>query len=156
MTSLLFLEDKKVGLVKKRVVRKYLSDKLINAEILEYENTTECLNALEKGEIHTFVGDLATVIYSVRQYVGYEFTVANTTGIDIDYYFAVRKDMPQLVSIIDRYLSSIPEDKKKAIEHRWLNLQLERSFSLRDYWQEFTFIGTVFLLIISAIVFWNR
>ncbi|MCH2207878.1 MAG: transporter substrate-binding domain-containing protein [Lentisphaerales bacterium] len=156
VTNFFFLEDKKVGIVQNTLIQKILEDKLTSVEVLQFENTSAALQALEAGEVKAFVGDFATVSYSVQKYCGYEFMVANTTGVNVDYCFAVRKDMPQLVSIIDRYLSSIAEEKKQVIEHRWLNLRMEDNFSLSDYWREFTLIGVIILVILGAIVLWNR
>lgn len=69
-------------------------------------------------------------------------------GVDKDksLHFAVRRDWPELVSILNKALSTITEEEKIAINNKWINLKAEVDYML--YRNILIVIGFIVLLIL--------
>jgi len=52
--------------------------------------------------------------------------VATTTPYKYELCFAVRRDWPELVSILNKSLDSMPDSEKTKIHNRWINVRFER------------------------------
>ncbi len=88
-----------------------------------YDTVEEALTAVANGTERAFVGNLATTNYLIQElaltnlkFVAFE--AEKNSGL----YFAVRKDWPELVSIINKVLQTITQEEKMAIYNRWINL----------------------------------
>jgi diguanylate cyclase (GGDEF)-like protein/PAS domain S-box-containing protein len=72
------------------------------------------------------------------------------------YLYAVRKDYPELVGILNKAIQSIPKDRFDAIVQKWFTIRVE----YRPNWSEITkwavVIVGVFTLILGLTLFWNR
>ena len=78
------------------------------------------------GTEKVFVGNLTTTNYLIRttgltnlRFVTFEAEKEQAL------HFAVRKDWPQLVSIINKALDNISEEEKLAINNKWIDLQTD-------------------------------
>ena len=52
-----------------------------------------------------------------------DLKAAVTTPHRMVFRFAVRKDWPQLVPILEKALQSIPEAEREKIANRWINVR---------------------------------
>ncbi len=72
------------------------------------------------------------------------------------YLYAVRKDYPELVGILNKAIQSIPKDRFDTIVQKWFTIRVE----YRPNWSEILkwagVIGVVFALILGLTLFWNR
>jgi ABC-type amino acid transport substrate-binding protein len=72
------------------------------------------------------------------------------------YLYAVRKDYPELVGILNKAIVSIPKDRFDSIVQKWFTIRVE----YRPNWSEITkwafVIVGVFTLILGLTLFWNR
>lgn len=94
-----------------------------NLQLSLYKDVEAALAAVSDGTETAFVGNLATTSYLIKSN---GFT--NLKFIKLDspekqaLYFAVRKEWPILVSIINKGLASITEEEKIAINNRWIGI----------------------------------
>lgn len=101
----------------------------------------EALRAVSKGKVDAFVGNLASITYTTQRLGLTNLKVAATTPYKYELGFAVRKDWPELVSILNKSLDSIPDTERTKIHNRWINVRFER----RTNW-------TLIFQIVGAIV----
>ena len=94
-----------------------------------YDSVEAALTAVATGEERAFVGNLATTNYLIRsngltnlRFVAFEAEKHHSL------HFAVRKDWPELVSIINKALASIDESEKLAISNRWVALEADVNY----------------------------
>ena len=112
-----------------------------------YVNVEEGLRAVSDGREEVFVGNLAT-----SNYLAKTNGITNLKYIKIEseekqfLYFAVRKDWPILVSILNKALADITQEEKINIDNRWIGLE-----NKIDYTQIMRIAGIVGIVI--AIVF---
>jgi PAS domain S-box-containing protein len=101
----------------------------------------EALRAVSKGKVDAFVGNLASITYTTQRLGLTNLKVAATTPYKYELGFAVRKDWPELVNILNKTLDSIPDTERTEIHGRWINVRFER----RTNW-------TLIFQIVGAIV----
>lgn len=97
-----------------------------------YKTPLEALTAVSKGNETSFVGYLATSAYLIKSngLVNLKYVTIGNQEEQQQLYFAVRNDWPLLTSIINKGLSSITEEEKMAINHKWIGVTNEVDYSL--------------------------
>ena len=156
VTDLSVLENQKIALAYGSGLAKKIKDNLPSAKVSIFTGITEALNAVKQGTVDAYIGGMATSNYYIQKFSEEQFKFANISDMSISYSLAMREDSSELISIFDRFLSSIPSDIKKDKEHRWLNIEVEQNFDLSHYWQELTVFMVMIVAIIGGFVFWNR
>ena len=132
------------------VVNQYVSHELLkkNHPELYLVPTTTLAQGLEKlalGEIDYFVGNLASATYMIRKLGLTNLQVAAHTPYSFQLGMAVRKDWPELVSILNKSLMTISDRQHRAVQSSWFTLPtaVEERF--------LTFI-TIVLAVVAACV----
>ncbi len=118
-----------------------------------YPTVEGALQAVSNGTEAAFVGNLATSSYLIKAYgiTNLKYFVIDTEEPQ-SLYFAVRNDWPELVSIIDKSLSSINEEEKIAINNKWLGIEESADYS--EILRIAGIIGIVIAIILAVSVFW--
>lgn len=119
---------------------------------LTYDSLQEALMAVSNGEADAFVGNVASATYWVRKLNLANLKVAAPADREvISLHFAVRKDWPELVSIIQKGLDSIGVQQRRKISQKWMLLQYD---PITDY----TLIlktSLIALAILGAVIAWG-
>lgn len=110
------------------------------------------LRALSMGDFDALLCDMAAASHYIATAGISNLRIAGMTGYEIPYVMAVRPDMSELASIINKALDSISPAQKQDIRERWLGLHT------LPWWQSRTIrlwglvalgtVGAVFLLIL--------
>ncbi|MDD3521294.1 MAG: transporter substrate-binding domain-containing protein, partial [Actinomycetota bacterium] len=94
-----------------------------------YSSVEDALTAVANGTERAFIGNLATTNYLIRstaltnlKFIAFEAEKQQAI------YFAVRKDWPELVSIINKALDTITVEEKIAINNKWIDLETETDY----------------------------
>ena len=156
MPHLSSLQDKKIAIVQGSGIDQKLRTLGEFRKLHFYSTTSEAMEALEKGDVYALCGDLATITYNLQKTGSDKFVIANTTGLTFEIGFAVRPDWKQMGVILDRYIASLTEEKKMAVEHRWFNLFVEEQFTFTSYWKEILGLCFIVIILFSVFILWNR
>ncbi len=119
------LEGKTVGIQSGTVAAEELRAMDLGIELIEFTTKEEGLEAVDKGEIYGFFGDLFSTSYAVQNDYVESMKISGRFGADMKAYMAVRKDDVLLAGIIDKVLNSISEEQKRMIKQRWLSVEYE-------------------------------
>jgi two-component system, NarL family, sensor histidine kinase EvgS len=85
------------------------------------------LLALSRGEVDTVVGNLAVATHVIRKSSLTNLQIAaHLSATTQPLAFAVRKDWPELVSLIDKALQALSPQDHDAIKRRWLPVETTR------------------------------
>lgn len=94
-----------------------------------YDSVEAALTAVATGTEKAYIGNLATANYLIRlngltnlRLVSFEAEKQQSL------HFAVRKDWPELVSIIDKAMDTITESEKLAINNKWVQVDTDTDF----------------------------
>lgn len=90
--------------------------------LVTFKTTKDILHALSVGEIDAYVGNLTVAVYLINKEGLTNVKVAAPTTYSFALSIAVRKDWPELQSIIEKSLSMIDEVQRNEIRQRWLKL----------------------------------
>jgi PAS domain S-box-containing protein len=134
-------EDGKVALIKGYATQDLLKRDYPDRDFYLADGIEEALRAVSKGKVDAFVGNLASITYTTQRLGLTNLKVAATTPYKYELGFAVRKDWPELVNILNKSLDSIPDTERTEIHSRWVNVRFER----RTNW-------TLLFQIVGAIV----
>ncbi|MDW7660347.1 MAG: transporter substrate-binding domain-containing protein [Bacillota bacterium] len=103
---------------------------LSNINLSLYQTTEGALAAVARGDEIAYVGNMATTNYMIRSsgITGLKF-VNYKAEERMSLHMAVRKDWPELVSILNKALATITEEQKIAANSKWIGLDTSV-----DYW----------------------
>ncbi|MBR0565424.1 EAL domain-containing protein [Azoarcus sp. L1K30] len=163
LKSVKALEDLRVALVREYSSAKQTLRLAPGLDPHFVASPEEGLDAVATGSADAYVGALG-----VNSFLAIRRGITNlkvNAGFDMSgngQRFAIRKDWPELASLIDRALLVIPEDEKAAIFVRWLPLRSEQVFRLEPHSLASRLLPWLLLLTavvglayLSAVI-WNR
>ncbi len=123
-TSSSDLDGKTVALVKSYAVADEFAVAHPSARPYSVDTPLEGLKAVSIGMADVYVGILGVSAYLIRQHGLSNLKVAAFyNGRDDGQRFGVRRDWPELVSILDKALQAIPQKEKDAIFNAWVPVQ---------------------------------
>lgn len=140
------LAGMKIAIVKGYIIQTYLEQDYPDYTVLEFNNMTEAMKAVADGKADAVIGTIAIINLIKNEHNLPMLQVAATTPYSYDLCFGVRKDMPELVQILEKGLSSITPREKAILIEKWTNIQYK---SVID-WKVITIISLI-IVIIAAI-----
>ena len=150
------LSPKRVAVLRGYAAQEYLDADYPESNWVLVKSNEEGLEKVSKGKLDAFIGDLATITYATQRLGLKNLKVAATTPYRFQMAFGVRKDWPELVSLLDRVLREIPEAEKSEILNRWINVRFERTMDWRLVGGIVGSMLAVVAAILTVIVIWNR
>lgn len=118
-----------------------------------YDSVEAALTAVATGTEKAFVGNLATTNYLIRsngltnlRFVSFEAEKQQAL------YFAVRKDLPELVSIFNKALNTITDSEKQIINNKWIDLKTDIDYG--PIIRIFVIIGASIVVVLGVSFFW--
>jgi len=149
-------ENGKVAVVKGYVSQELLQRDYPDREFYLAKDIDRALKAVSRGKIDAFVGNLASITYTTQKLGLHNLKISTATPYKYELAFAVRKDWPELVNILNKSLHSISHLGKTEIHNRWINIRFERKTNwsiLLEVVGVIVLVGGIILLIILR---WNR
>lgn len=118
-----------------------------------YDSVEAALTAVANGTERAFVGNLATTNYLIRSngLTNLKF-IAFEAEKEQSLYFAVRKDWPALVSILNKALDAVTEEEKLAIHSKWIDLKNETDYG--PIIRIISIIGAFVAIVMTVSVYW--
>jgi signal transduction histidine kinase len=121
-----------------------------------YQTLKEALYATSNGEVQAFVGNIASAAFWIRKLNLVNLKIAAPTSQEAQtLHFAVRNDWPELISIINKGLSSLTQKEERAIRKRWVNVEYKPGIDPGVVWRYILQIVGASCLIFLLFLFWN-
>ncbi len=122
-----------------------------------YDDLQQSLLAVSSGKADAYIGNVAAVTYWIRKLNLTNLKIAAPASTDIQSLrFAVRKDWPELISILQKGLNSISHRQKKIISEKWLSIDYYSSSNYHLIWRVVTIAGLLVFAVIVWIFFLRR
>jgi len=117
------LHGKKVALVRKISTYDWLMRDRINIIPQFVDSPLNALKAVSFDQADASIGNLATVSYLIENngLANLKVAAATTYG-NYDLYFAVRKDWPEFVTILNKVLNTMELDHRQNIIRKWIKI----------------------------------
>jgi len=152
ISSIEDLKGKTVSVEKSFVMADKLEKEYPSIRLQKVQSSLEALQAVATAQADGYIGNLTNATWLVQKHNLDNLKIAAPTPFgDHDNAMGVRKDWPELASIISKGLAAMPPDEHNAIKNRWLTtVKTETDYTL--LWKSLLTVS----LIIMAIVYWNR
>ncbi len=121
-----------------------------------YDSLQSALMALSAGKVDAIVGNLASATYWIRRLNLINLKVAAPVGDErYTLHIAVRKDWPELVTILEKGLDLISPEEKQGIRNRWISIDYRPGIEPRVAWRIGLRIAGVVVLVLAAVLLWS-
>ncbi|MBF0195428.1 MAG: transporter substrate-binding domain-containing protein [Magnetococcales bacterium] len=146
----------KVGVVKGYIAHELLINNHPELSIVTYSGLSAGLEALNEEKIDAFIDNLGSITYLIDKHKHQNLKIAAPTDYRFELSIGVRKDWPELVTLLNRALDSISDREQTAIKNSWMAIQFKFGLDIKTIliWA----VPTVFvvLAIIFFVSLWNR
>jgi two-component system sensor histidine kinase EvgS len=151
------LHGKKVALVRKNSTYEWLQNDKIHVVPRFAESPLEALKDVSEGRSDASIENLAAATYLIEKNGLTNLKIAAPTSYgNYDLSIAVRKDWPELVSIFNKGLSAISQEKHNEIRQRWISVRYEYGLSTNDIIKWVLLVAGISSILLSSFYFWNR
>jgi PAS domain S-box-containing protein len=150
------LAGKRVGVVKGYVTQDFLELDHPELSLVKVKDVATGLDILERGQVEAFVDNLGVITFEVDRQNRTGIKIAAPTKYSFELSFGVRKDWPELVTIMDKTLDSLDDKERAAIKNVWMaiNVHFGTDITTIIIWTIPPIIGVS--IIIGVILFSNR
>ena len=120
------LAGKRVAVVKAYFAQELLAREYPKISLVAADSVRLALMAVVSGQADAYVGDAAAANYAIKQAGLLNLGYSGQTPYQSQSSIAVTKTNPELFSIMEKALASIPQGEREAIVNRWMGLDIER------------------------------
>jgi len=127
----------------------FIKENYPKIQIIETNNINEALLLVKAGKADGFVGHSLAALYHLTELHLSTLKIAGVTSFEFKHRYLVTRAKPELVSIINKTLSSITQKDRKQIDARWVQTQVKKSVDLTlFYW----ILGFVCIVVVFVLV----
>ena len=149
------LNGKKVGVIRYSAAWEFLQQ-YQGLGLIPADTQKILWESLSFGKTDAVVQNISTAGYFISKFGITNLKVAYTFPEKLEAGLSIRKDMPELVSILDKALALITPEEHAAIHKKWMSLRYEQSVDWQMVWRWGFGIGSVFIVILGISLLWNR
>ena len=149
------LNGKKIAVVKGIKIYSRILKDYPGIERYPTDTFKAALEAVASGRAEAVMVGMPMVGYLLHDYPGLK--ILGLVDIPPEpYMYAVRKDFPELVSIVNKAIAAIPKEETDAIVQKWFKVQIEHKTDWSIILRWVGGISVVFLLILFIFLYWNK
>lgn len=152
------LHNKKIAVIKKNATIEWLQRDKLQVNFHYVDSPFDALNSVSTGGADATIQNLAAATYLITKYGLTNLKIASPTSYgNYSLSIAIRKDWPELTSIINKALKAIPFEEHNRIRSRWISVAYEEGlFSLATIMKWLVVAFIVVLTIFFFFYYWNR
>jgi PAS domain S-box-containing protein len=155
--SLKDLAGHRIGVVKDYFIEETLKRDYPNLELFSFSSVEEGLLNLDEGKLGAFVDTLGSITHEINQSGLYNIKISAPTNYKLDLAFGVRKDWPELVSILNKVIHGMSAEKKMLIKNTWMApVEVKFGINLKRIMKWAIPISVSIILIFLFGFIWNR
>ena len=140
--------DKKIAVGNNFTAHNLLKEKYPNLDLVLVNNVEEGLALVSKKEVFAFVDIKPILTYNIAKFAFKDLKVSGNSGIDFSLKIMVRKELKDLIPILNKTIATIPASEVITIVNSWNNVKFQTSIDYTIVWI-LTFV--VFFSIIAFI-----
>ena len=157
LSGLRDLEGKTVAVERNFIAQELLTRDFPAIKLHIVENTHEAVTAVSLGKADAYVGNLAAATYHIERHGLSNLKIAAPTKYENDSQaIGVRKDWPELATIIDKVLAGMTDSEHAAIRNKALTVRFDYGVDMKRVMTIAVPAFVVVLIIIGIIVYANR
>jgi len=151
------LNGKNVAVEQGYIVKERIAKEYPQIKIVPFNTSLEALKSVASGVTDAYIANLTIASYLINNNGLSNLKVAAPTPFGShDQSMGVRKDWPELASIIDKALIAMSDAEESEIRNRWLSIRYEYGVDMKTFWSWIAGLTATFLLVIAVTLVWNR
>ena len=150
--SIANIKNKKIALIKDYGYTPKIRKKYSNINFVTVDNIQDGLTAVSTGEIDALLCTLALCSYAISDLGLNNVKITGKTEFDTKLALGVQKNLPELLSILNKSIKTISHEQQQKILDGWIkNKFVEKADYILAYQ-----IAVVAIILIAIFFFWNR
>ena len=146
------IKDRSIGVIRdygyvSKILRKYQGHNFIVVDDIQ-----DGLVSVSTGEVDALLCTLALCSYTIAQLGLNNVKITGKTEFDTKLALGVQKNLPELLSILNKAIAKIKPEQKQAILDGWIK---QKFVEKTDYTLVYQVV-IIAVVILSIFVFWNR
>ncbi|MCP4752925.1 MAG: transporter substrate-binding domain-containing protein, partial [Proteobacteria bacterium] len=151
------LNGKKVAFIQKVMTYEWVRRDGIDVVPHFADTPLKALEAVSFGQVDAHIANLASSSYLMQKHGMVNLRIAAPTSYgNYNLYIAVRKDWPELVTIFNKVLNTIPPQQHTEVKNRWLTVRYEHGIGMGDILKYVLLVAGIAMLILAVILVWNK
>lgn len=122
----------KVSIENGYFMQEFLARDYPRIEVIACNTVHDALELLAKGKVDAYIGDAASANFTIKQQGWINLHFVGQSGYQSETRLAVAKGHPELVSILQKALNSIPDAQHNDMINRWQGLNVNPGVSLES------------------------
>jgi len=157
ITGLMDMAGKKLACIKSDPAFSQIKQKWPDIKTLSVISVREGLNMVLQGRADGYLGNLALAGYQIQANNFTQLKVAAAAAMEnSDLVFAVQKNHPELLSILNKGLDTITARELDQVRQKWFTVRFDQGSDLAFVRTMARRIAFGVLLVFCLVLFWNR
>lgn len=148
------LAGKRVAVVNRYSWHDFLDERHPEIIPVPVANTLEGLQQVAFGEVDAMMDYQFNITEKINAGGIRNLRVASVIEAPYGHAFGVRRDWPELLSILSKALQQITPEERRVISAKWLQPYEEKTFSKQNVWL-MLFAAEVLFAVFSFVLYWN-
>ena len=146
------LSGKTIAAERSFVSTTWLKAKYPTIKLLDVDRSVEALQAVATGRADAYVGSLAISSYFIKDlYLDNLMVVAQAPFDNYRVAMGVRKDWPELASLIDKGIATLQPNERHDINQRWSAIEFRAAATDLPKWLPLVALGIIATLILLLV-----
>ncbi len=154
-----------VGALKGRTVAVIKGGKLYDIIVGDYpsikkyevNSILEALKAVSRGRADAVVSGVLLTTYLIQDHQLANLKIAGVADYPSEeLMFAVRKDLPELHSVLNKAIAAVTPEERNSILRKWFPIEVTYRADWTDFIQWIAVFGAFFITILGLSLYWNR
>lgn len=147
-----FLKDKTIAVGKDYTASKLLKEHYPDFKIIETKDINTALEMVCDGKAYAAIDMLPVIAYKINKYSFANLKISGKTPWNFDVRFMVRKDLKDLIPLLNKAIDHIPKDERDNIYKKWISVHYQKGISKKTVFILFVATFVVLLLIAGWVI----
>lgn len=148
------LAGKRVAVVNRYSWHDFLDEFHHEVTPVPVKNTLEGLQKVAFGEVDAMIDYQFNITEKINNSGIRNLRAAGSIDAPYGHAFGIRKDWPELHSIVNKALSKITPEERRIIAQKWLQPYEKKAFSKQTIWM-MLFAAEVLFTVFAFVLYWN-
>ncbi len=147
-----YLKDKIIAVGKDYTTTKLLKEYYPDFHLIETKDINTALQMVCEGKAYAAIDMLPVLAYKINKYSFANLKISGKTPWRFDVRIMVRKDLKELIPLINRAIDAIPKEQKEIIYTKWVSVHYQKGISLKKVLLLFGAVLLILILIAGWVI----
>jgi PAS domain S-box-containing protein len=151
------LNGKRVAVERGFIISDRIKAEYPQIKVVLFNTSLDALRSVATGKSDAHVGNLTSSSYLIQNNGINNLKVAAPAPFGThNQAMGVRKDWPELTTIINKALMAMSDEEENDIRNRWMSIRYEYGVDMKQVLSWVAGLTATFLLVCTVILIWNR